>query len=404
MKMETMRVAWHWTRTDWFIFALRFSWYGTGLIYYYVEQEQLGQLSYQTFFLFTSLGFFLPLFFWRPHYFHVKHYLLTELVVTGAFSILVNNILGVYLSTSVILMPMLMVGYMMTRDTSKWTIPLFLIAIPLNRIWTMDHSFTFFIQYIDILLFFSIGIGFNRITASQKRFKQLLAANAQQLNKIEQQNKVLQHYANEIERLALTEERNRMASDLHDTIGHHFTSVAIGLDAATFMIDRQPELAKEKLATLSEVARTGLSEIRRTIHQIAPADEESLLTKQLEKLTLDFSTHTETPIDYEWSGTEYEAPPHIKHVFQRYLQECLTNAKRHGEATYIRVSLHFQPDHLSLSIYNNGKAMSSATPGFGLSNMKQRLQEIGGTFEIKQEDGVTIRCQIPIRRDSFGSN
>lgn len=390
-----------WTWVDWFIFTMRCGWYGTGLTYYFVNMDRLGVLPYTTFALFVTIGFIIPQVFWRSGYCNPKLYTLAEFIVTGAFSFLVNNMLGIYLSTSIILMPVLMIGYLMTKATARWAIPLFVIALPANRYWTMDNLFTFFIQYIDILLFFSFGLGFNIITKSQKKYKQLLIENKKQMEQIEQQNKVLEQYAHEIERLALTEERNRMARDLHDSIGHHFTSVTMGLDAIAFMVENHPQMAKEKVLQLSEVARTGLAEVRRTIHQIAPTDDHLMLTKQLENLILDFSSNTNTDIHYEWIGDEQIISPHINLTFKRCLQESITNAKRHGEATFIKVTMQFQKDTITLSIFNNGKPMDKGKPGFGLTSMKNRLQELNGSLKIKEQNGVEVICTLPIRRESI---
>jgi signal transduction histidine kinase len=389
-----------WMWMDWLIFSLRCGWYGTGLTYYYVYSERLGELSFLEFALFVSLGFILPLLFWRPGYSQPTHYAISELVVTGGFSIYVNIILGLNLSTSIILMPILMIGYLMTRKTAPWTIPLFVILLPANRYWTIDSVFSFFLQYIDVLLFFGIGLGFNLITKSQKRYKYLLAENQKQFHLIQQQNRALEQYAAEVEKLALLEERNRMARDLHDSIGHHFTSVTVGLDAISYMIESHPGLAAEKVRSLAEVARTGLSEVRRTIHQIAPAEDNLPLSDQLNQLVIEFREHTSTSIEFELVGSEPSLPPLMNLTMIRCLQECMTNAKRHGEANYIAIKLVNEEEMVKLNVFNNGKKLHAEEYGFGLTSMKNRLEELGGTLTIENVDGqgVNVICTLPLRR------
>lgn len=149
---------------------------------------------------------------------------------------------------------------------------------------------------------------------------------------IQQQNNILEQCSSQVEKLALFEERNRMTRDLHDTIGHYFTSVTVELDAISYMIERNPEMAVEKASSLAGIARDGLTEVRRTIHQIAPSEENLSLTNQLDKLVKEFGKHTNTEIDFKIKGMEPKIPSHIKLTFVRCLQECMTNAKRHGEA------------------------------------------------------------------------
>lgn len=398
------RNRWMWM--DWLIFSLRCGWYGTGLTYYYVYRERLGELSYLEFALFVSIGFIVPLIFWRPGYSNPVLYGITELVVSWGFSIYINIILGINLSTSIILMPILMIGYLMTKKTAPWTIPLVVILLPANRYWTIDSSFNFFIQYIDVLLFFGIGLGFNLITKSQQRYKYLLAENTKQYELIQQQNKALEQYSAEVEKLALLKERNRMARDLHDSIGHHFTSVTVGLDAISFMIDSNPKLAVEKINRLADIAREGLAEVRRTIHQIAPAEDEVSVSCQIEKLVNEFGTHTNTDSKLEFIGSEPDLTPHVKITLIRCLQECMTNAKRHGEAGKIRVTVQFTGDRIQLVVFNNGKKMNTQKYGFGLNAMKNRLDELNGTLLIENEGegGVTVICTIPLRGGFFEKN
>ncbi|MEW9052191.1 MAG: sensor histidine kinase [Neobacillus sp.] len=388
-----------WTWLDWLIFSLRCGWYGAGLAYYYVYSERLGALSFPEFVLYVSLGFFVPLVFWRPGYRNPTLYTWMELLFSGGFSIYMNNILGIGLSTSIILMPILMIGYMMTKKTAPWAIPLFVVLLPANRFWTIDNSFSFFLQYIDVLLFFGIGAGFNIISRSQKRYKHLLAENMKQYELIQQQNRALEQYAMEVEKLALLEERNRMARDLHDSIGHHFTSVTVGLDAVAYMIESHPQMAAEKVKSLAEVARTGLTEVRRTIHQIAPTDDHLPLSKQLDQLVNEFGIHTDTEVSFEAVGIELEIASHIKLTLVRCVQECMTNAKRHGEATILTVNVLYNHESIQLTVFNNGRKMNTDHFGFGLTSMKNRLEELNGELRVenRESEGMMVICTIPVR-------
>lgn len=388
-----------WMWIDWLIFSLRCGWYATGLIYYYVYREKLGDLSFIEFAMFVSIGFLIPLLFWNPRYTNVNRYLFVELLVSGGFSIYVNNILEINLSTSIILLPILMSGYLITKETAWWAIPFFVVLLPANRFWTIDQNFGFALQYVDVLLFFGIGLGFNVITKSQKRYKQLLYENLKQYNLIQQQNKALEQHANQIEKYALLEERNRMARDLHDSIGHHFTSITTGLDAVAYMIKVNPKLAEEKIVNLAEFARAGLSEVRRTIHQIAPSNDELPLSKQLEIIVREFGEHTNTSSNFEISGLEPTLLPHIKLAILRFVQECLTNAKRHGHATKIKVQLVYKDESMKIQVDNNGERMENIQFGFGLSSMKNRLEELNGALQIQnnQTEGITVTCILPLR-------
>jgi signal transduction histidine kinase len=118
------------------------------------------------------------------------------------------------------------------------------------------------------------------------------------------QNQLLEEYAKQIEKITLLEERNRLAGDLHDTIGHTFTSVIMGLDATSFLIENSPMKAREHVERLSLVMRTSLGDIRTHIHQIASSNEKDELIHQLENIANDFSIHTKTRIEVNQIGLE----------------------------------------------------------------------------------------------------
>ncbi len=382
---------------DWLIFAVRCGWYGTGLTYYYVYMEKLGELSYLEFVMCVSLGFFVPLLFWRPNYTNPTLYAIAELLVSGTFSIYINVILDINLSTSIILMPVLMIGYLLTKKTAPWTIPIFVILLPANRFWTIESQFTFFLQYVDILLFFGIGLGFNLITKSQKRYKNLVQENRKQYEMIQSQNNALEQYAHQVEKYTLLEERNRMARDLHDSIGHYFTTITVGLDAISYMINSDPKLAGQKVNRLAEISREGLNEVRRTIHQIASSTADLPLTNQLETLLKEFEEHTDTKILFEKMGGEVDLNLQRKLSLVRFVQECLTNAKRHGGARFIKVTVQYTKESVELKVYNDGKKIETINFGFGLTSMKNRVEELNGELRIEnKEDGVTIICTLPL--------
>lgn len=388
-----------WLWTDWFVFALRLCWYITGLIYFYVYPDTLPGLPYSYFVGMVTLCYFIPQFFWRPGYINRTLYPIAELICTGSFVFYTNIILGLYMPTSVILMPVLMIGYLATKKTAVWALPIFLILIPGLRFWSAENLFMFFIQYIDIFIFFGFGLNFNIIIRSQQKAKRLLKENVRQYEQIQEQNKVLEKYARQVEELTLVGERNRLARELHDSIGHHYTSVTVGLDAVSYMMDRAPEQAKQKIEQLAHVARQGLDEIRKNIHQIAPAEEDKPLSKHLEVIAKEFSNHTETEVQFTCLGDERPVSPSIKLAIIRCFQEAITNAKRHGHATKIVARCGFHSDRLELTIENNGLPLTEHKPGFGLRGMEERLAELQGslTIENSRDGEVRLTATIPLK-------
>lgn len=393
-----------WLWIDWFIFCIRLCWFLTGAVYYFVEESLIEEISYPIFLGMMALCFLVPQIFWRPDYTNRVIYHVTEFVLITSFSTYIHIYSEIDLGTSIILMSMLMVGYLATKKTAVWTIPIALIILPIIRYSSSKTLFSFLIQYVDIAIFFGIGISFNLMVLSQRRMKTLLEENKKQYELIHTQHKVLEQYTEQIEKVTLLRERNRLARELHDTIGHHFTSVTVGLDAVSFLIDVDTEKAKEKIQVLSRVSRDGLDEIRKNIHQIAPSEDDGTLSEQLHQIVKDFSSHTSTKVNFTLAGEEFPVTRQIRLTFIRCLQESLTNAKRHGNASEIVVSMRFSSHTLILEIENNGTTTSIVNPGFGLTAMRERLEEIHGKLEINTETdkGMRLTCTVPVREVGVG--
>ena len=211
-----------------------------------------------------------------------------------------------------------------------------------------------------------IGLGFN-LTIKAYR-------NMENLNRIiEEQNQTLVQYAKQIEALTLVEERNRMARDLHDTLGHSFISYILGLDAVLYLMESNPSEAKKKIEQLRDYASVNLDQIRETIHEIGTETDISL-TSNFSAIIDEFSEYTNTKVSIEIVGEEYVLLHSIRMALLRCLQEGLTNAKRHGNATDIAIILSFFDQGVELTIKDNGVGTDKVKYGFGLTSMKERLE------------------------------
>ncbi|MFC7440273.1 sensor histidine kinase [Laceyella putida] len=254
-------------------------------------------------------------------------------------------------------------------------------------------------SFFGIYCFITFGYSyvFHRMIDSEQQTKKLLLENEEQYRLIQEKNKALVQYTKQIEKMAIVEERNRMASELHDTVGHTFTSVIMGMDAVSYLIESSPEKAKEKLDVLREVMRKGLEEVRQNIHQIAD-EKTSSLSIQMTLLANEFSLHTGAQTRIEIKGKEYEVSKPIRWTLIRCLQESLTNAKRHGQAMMIQVKLQFLPQRILLTVSDDGVGAEVIKYGFGLTTMKERLRSLNGELQVQAEPGkgMTIICSLPI--------
>lgn len=165
--------------------------------------------------------------------------------------------------------------------------------------------------------------------------------------------------------------------------------------AAKVLIDLNPEKVKEQLTKVSQVVKQGLEGIRAALNKLRPgALENYTLQAALKKMLSEYSELSQMKFDfqYEWGSAEFEKT--TEDVIFRIVEESVTNALRHGHAS--QVSIHFLVNkNYQILIKDNGSGCSKIKPGFGLTQMKERVAIIGGHIEFKSGDGFEIKVEIP---------
>lgn len=238
---------------------------------------------------------------------------------------------------------------------------------------------------ISCSLGFAIGISFNILIQYHK-----------QSRIIEEQKLLLEQHIKKIEKLTLIEERNRLSHELHDTIGHTLTSLIAGV---TSLRSSVPNSQFERIDSLISIAQHSLDDIRRHLHELSHNSLSNSLSESLQQLTEEFMKSTGTTVTFRSIGTETLLMQKVNFCLYRCLQESLTNAVRHGKASTISVQLYFDEQQLRLQIEDNGIGMEEIQFGFGLSGMKERLEQVHGTLSVhsSSEQGTFIVCNIPLQ-------
>ncbi len=198
--------------------------------------------------------------------------------------------------------------------------------------------------------------------------------------------------------IAINEERNRIAMDLHDHVGAELTLVNSKLDTRVFKTERTSE--KEDLEEISDQIRNVSKILRETVWSI---QEEAITLEQLLERVQDFADKQLEKSGIEYSATsnenKYELTPQIALTFFRICQEGITNALKYSNASKIILSITKNGKTLEMLLTDdgNGFELKNTTSGYGLINMKQRAEQIGARFTITSLMGVgtTINVLIP---------
>ncbi len=220
-------------------------------------------------------------------------------------------------------------------------------------------------------LFLGLAVGAaNTITAQRMRANQKLSL-AQE----------------EIEQLAKVAERERIARDLHDVLGHTLSLVVLKSELAGKILHNDPERARKEIHDVEQIARTALAEVREAIRGYRA---EGLIAElDRARATLDSAGVT-----LDCASTPPKMLPAQETVLSLILREAVTNIVRHAHASHCRISLQQSGPNILLGIEDNGCG-SIQREGSGLRGMRERVESIHGRFQIQSENGTRLLIEVP---------
>jgi two-component system sensor histidine kinase DesK len=199
----------------------------------------------------------------------------------------------------------------------------------------------------------------------------------------------------DVARLAALGERERIARDLHDLLGHTLSVIVLKSELAAKLLPAEPDRAAREVADIERISRESLHEVRRAVQgfRTASFDDEVVRARGVLQTAgiavegaLAASDSTATP----------GLPPRIELALAFVLREAVTNVVRHARATRCRLSLARDGPVVRLEVEDDGVG-GEAVDGSGLHGMRDRLREVGGTLERDGRRGTVVRASVPER-------
>ena len=217
--------------------------------------------------------------------------------------------------------------------------------------------------------------------------------------KLVKANRRLRDYAKQIENQATLEERNRIAREIHDSVGHYLTAQSIQLENTAVFLPQDSNKAANHLAKARQLGKEALANIRSSV---ATLRKESMpqrsLKASIEELVINFKTNTNIAIAYK-INLPLPVTAEVGTAMYRIVQEALTNIAKHSRATKVNLNLEAEGEKILLSIKDNGCGFNPAhnTTGFGLQGMQERTAALKGKLEIisQSDRGCEIKAEIP---------
>lgn len=264
------------------------------------------------------------------------------------------------------------------------------------------HRHLFWMHLIAETLMFGLGLFFIvqliATLLSERQTKEQLAIAHEQLRQ----------YALQIEDLAAVQERNHIAREIHDSLGHTLTAQNIQLQTAIKLWQCDPGKVQPFLEQALRLATEAMREVRRSVSTLrADVREEPPLEEAIESLVDDFyqgtGISTEIEIDVQTS-----VPPQLVKTLYRIVQEALTNISKHARATNVKIDISTTSENVRLAIEDNGRGFKpdpETMTGFGLRGMQERVMAVGGVLHLKTElgAGCQIAVELPLHLSHEGS-
>jgi signal transduction histidine kinase len=209
-----------------------------------------------------------------------------------------------------------------------------------------------------------------------------------------------------VEELSIVRERNRIAREIHDTLGHSLTLLAVQLETATQHEMRGDPRLHEELLEARQVAKACLTDVRHSVEALRPDGASAgTLQEQLRKLVAESQAIChETRITLDLEEATDPLPPELSQALYRCSQEALTNIRKHAHATKVLLRLSTSNEQVELTVLDNGQGGEPSreirATGFGLRGMRERVAILGGTLRAgpNPQHGWRVEVVLPLTK------
>jgi len=245
---------------------------------------------------------------------------------------------------------------------------------------------------ISTAIFFVVLFTQLRLNEQEARIK------AEELaRQLEVANRQLAEYASQAEELAATQERNRLAREIHDNLGHYLTIVNVQIEAAKVTSESDPSRALDALNKAQELARKGLTSVRESVAALRVSPVEGRSIDEAIADLIEESRVAGVQTEFKVIGDEKPVESKSALALYRVVQEGLTNVRKYANASRVDVELDFSsPGTIRLKLRDDGVGAEDTDGGFGLIGLRERVQLLGGEFEIQTQPGQGFQIDVTL--------
>lgn len=282
------------------------------------------------------------------------------------------------------------------RPVGRWPVYLAIVAGMALPLWlrygwesALFNTFTFSPAIIFVVIFTRLMLA--------ERSARLRAEDL--TRRLEDANRQLAAYATQAEELATTKERNRLAREIHDNLGHYLTVVNVQIRAAQAVMAADPDKAQDALVKAQHLTEEGLSAIRQSIAALRESPLGNRPLPDALAALLDETQNSGIVTAFDQHGETRQIDAKAALTLYRAAQEGLTNVRKHARASRVDLRLDYSdPTAVQLTIQDNGVGTAERhNGGFGLLGIAERVQMLGGDMDVDSAPGhgFTLRVRLP---------
>ena len=256
----------------------------------------------------------------------------------------------------------------------------------LANLW--NNLITFLAGLVFVVVFTQLNVEQEKARGEVERLAQ----------ELEEANRRLREYAVQAEELATQRERNRLAREIHDGVGHYLTTVFMQIQAAEATLEGDRPRAMDALEKAKKMTQAALTDVRRSVASLrSPLEQSGPLTETLTNLVNNCRA-PELHIEFKISGTPRPLSPQVELTCFRTVQEGLNNIQKHAHADHASVAIDYSSaDRVRLWIQDNGDGSDDPSGGFGLLGLRERVHLVDGELytETAAGQGFTLTIEVP---------
>lgn len=202
----------------------------------------------------------------------------------------------------------------------------------------------------------------------------------------------LQEQSDKIEELSITKERNRLAGEIHDNLGHNLVALNMNLDVAEKIIDKDIHKAKDLINKAQLITKQSIEDLRKAVYALKE-ENPRILIDSIDRLIDNIQSAGEIKVMLDFDERAEGIPPEYKDIIYISIKESMTNSIKHGNADLINIDIKYDGSKLLVSIKDNGTGCIQLSKGNGLLGIEDRVTQLGGKvdYDFKEKDGFEIR-------------